>query len=415
MREQSLWPPDSAPHPGRPSPSGPSDHGRRRWSDRPGPVLQLAVEPPSARALRPSRPYRLLLTTWQDIAAGSIQSVQYLAEGLLARGHNVRVACPPDGVLGRRLCANRVPLVPLEFADGWSLRSARAIARIVREHDIELVDAQESRDRKAAVLARWFYRHPARLVVTRRQMTATLAVVNRVYSLSADRIVAISRGVASDLVEHGVQAGKISVVHTGLDPRRVSGPVLPGEVMALVQELRLDPALPTVGVVARRKDQETLLRALVDFGRAVNVVFAGIERDAALAMLERALPDGTRVAYTGFRDRILPVYALLDVMVLTTRREGLSQAILESLALGVPVITAAVGGTPEVVRHGENGLHYPPGDAAALARMLARMLDDHELRNRMADAGRHTAGGPFHADRLVLETEAVYRELLEGG
>jgi glycosyltransferase involved in cell wall biosynthesis len=362
---------------------------------------------------RASRPYRVLLTTWQSKGAGSVQSVQYLARGLRARGHRVHVACPAEGVLGRRLREEGVPVVPMEFPGGWSVRAGRALSRVIRELGVELVDAQESRDRKAAILARYLYGAPVRLVITRRQMTATFPLQNALYSAAADRVIAISEGVARDLVRRGMSRRKITVVHTGLDPRRVDGEIPAEEVEALRRELALDPALPTVGVVARRKDQETLLRGLAALGRPVNALFVGIDRDPALAALEPGLPAGSRVAYAGFRERVLPFYRLLDVMVLTTLREGLSQAILEAMALGVPVVSAAAGGTPEVVRPGVSGLLFPPGDGDALASELARLLDDPALRQRVASGGRETVREEFHADALVRGTEAVYRRLLE--
>lgn len=370
---------------------------------------------PGPPAAAPSRPYRLLLTTWQHFGAGSIQSVQYLAQGLHARGHHVRVACPADGVLGKRLIAAGVPVVDFTYRRGWSVRDARRLDRIVREHDIELIDAQESRDRKAAILARALLRTPSKLVITRRQQTSTFPPLNALYAWAADRVVAISEGVKRSLVEKGMPARRISVVHTGLDPRRVAGDVSEEELRVLRAELGLDPALPTLGVVARRKDQETLLRAVARLGRPVNVLFAGIERDERLAALEQDLPHGVRVAYAGFRERVLPLYRLLDVQVLTTRAEGLSQANLESMALGIPVVSAAIGGTPEVIRHGENGLLFPPADDLALSRLVSVLLDDPALRARLIEGGRETVATRFHADSLVRGTEAVYRALIEEG
>lgn len=376
--------------------------------------MQLPSDAPSdASPDAPRRRYRLLLTTWQHFGAGSIQSVQYLAEGLLARGHEVRVACPVSGVLGRRLQAGGVPVVDFDFRRGWSIRSARALARLIERERIELVDAQESRDRKAAILARWLFRSPSRLVITRRQETSSSRLQNAIYASAADRIIAISRGVARSLSERGMPADRISVVHTGLDPRRVVSPVTDAEVASLREEMGLDPGLPTIGVVARRKDQETLLRALARLGRPVNALFVGIERDPALERLEAGLPPGGRVAYTGFRDPVLPFYRLLDIKVLTTLREGLSQAILESMALGVPVITAAVGGTPEVVQDEVNGLLFPPADDRALALALERLLDHPELCRRLVEAGYETVRGPFHRDTFVRSTERVYDELMK--
>lgn len=359
-------------------------------------------------------PYRILLTTWQHFGAGSIQSVQYLAEGLLERGHDLRVACPADGVLGRRLAARGVPLVDFHFKKGWSLRSARALAALCARERIELVDAQESRDRKAAILARHLLRAPFRLVVTRRQQTASFFLQNTLYALAADRIVAISQGVADDLARRGMPRGRIRVVHTGLAPERVAGDVDPATIAALRGRFGLDGARPVIGVVARRKDQETLLRAAARLDRPLDLLFVGIERDEKLAALEAKLPAGTRAHYTGFVDPVRPYYALLAVMVLTTKAEGLSQALLESMALGVPVITAAVGGTPELVSDGRNGLHYPPGDDAALAGQLTKLLDDEPLRRRLTEEARRTVDTRFTRAHMAERTEQVYAEILDG-
>lgn len=371
----------------------------------------MTEAPPTA----PSRPYRVLVTTWQDFGAGSIQSVQYLSEGLLARGHDVTVACPVDGVLGRRLVASGVPVVSFDFPRGWSLGAARRLRDLIQAKDIELVDAQESRDRKAAILARTLFGASGKLIITRRQMTATVRPLNRLYGRVADRVVAISRGVADDLRVHGMAGADIRVVHTGLDLKRVANRPSPEAIAALRSSLRIDPELPTVGVMARRKDQESLLKAAASLRRPLNLLLVGIERDEPLRALEPALPEGTRTVYTGFVPNVLPYYELLDVMVLTTLREGLSQAILESMALGVPVVTAAVGGTPEVVEHEVSGLHYAPGDAEDLAQQLGRILGDPMLADRLVEGGSQRLHGHFTADHFVTRTEAVYRELLEGG
>ncbi len=357
-------------------------------------------------------PRRILLTTWQDFGAGSIQSVEYLARGLLQNGHHVHVACPAEGVLGRRLATHGVPLIDFPFRKGWSRENARKLAALVEEHHIELLDAQESRDRKAAILARWLYGVRAKLVITRRQETASFPLQNLIYGWAADRVIAISEGVARSLARRGTPRSRISVVHTGLHPERVEARVSPEEVRKLRENLGLAPKLPTVGMVGRRKDQGTLLRAAALVGRPVNLVFVGIAADDALRSLETGLAAGSIVAYTGFRDAVVPFYHLLDVKVLTTRAEGLSQALLESMALGVPVIAAAAGGVPELVRDGSNGLLYPPGDASGLADALRRLLDDPALRERLVAGGRESVSGHFHADAFVARTEAVYSELL---
>jgi L-malate glycosyltransferase len=360
----------------------------------------------------PPGPLRLLLTMSKAGGTGSTVSVRYLAHGLAERGHDVLVACPPGGGLAAGLREDGVRVVPLEFRGGWDLRAARRLAEVVREEGVQLVDAQESRDRKAAILARALFGIAVPLVITRRQESSTFILEGMLYGRAADRVVAISEGVARSLRRTGIPAEKIRVVHTGVDLRRLDVPVDAGVVESLRHRLGLARDLPTVGVVARRKDQETLLRALAILARPVNVLFVGIQRDPPLAALEGQLPAGSRVAYTGFVASVLPYYRLIDVLTLPTRAEGLSQVILEGLALRIPVVSAATGGTPEVLGGGACGLLFPPGDARQLAAGLARLLDDSVLRLRLSRAGRSTVEEHFNVSALAERAERTYLQLL---
>jgi glycosyltransferase involved in cell wall biosynthesis len=356
--------------------------------------------------------FRLLLTSWQDFGAGSIQSVQNLSEGLHERGHDIRVATPADGVLGRRLAASGVPVIDFRFDKGWSVRTARRLAELMRRERFDLVDAQESRDRKAAILARWIFRAPGKLVVSRRQMSFTFPLENTLYALAADCVVANSHGVARSLRRRGVPAGRLQVVQSGHNPRRVSESATDGEIEELRASLGLDPTLPTIGMVARRKDQETLLRAVARLGRPVNLLVVGAERDEKLAAIEASLPPGSRAVYTGFVARVVPFYHLLDIKALPSYNEGLPQALFEAMALGVPVVSAAIGGTPEMIRHGVNGFLFPPGDDLVLADQLRLLLEDEPLRRRFIDDGRRTANEVFTVDAFVRNTEALYERVI---
>jgi glycosyltransferase involved in cell wall biosynthesis len=358
-----------------------------------------------------SRP-RILITSWQDFGAGSIQSVQNLAEGLFERGHDVRVATPADGVLGRRLQNGGIPLVDFAFGRGWHPPTARKLADLIARERIDLVDAQESRDRKAAILARWVYRAGPKLLISRRQLSSTALPQSWLYGVAADVVVGNSYGVARSI--RGVPAERICVVQSGHNPRRIAEEPRPGEVEELRCSLGLDPALPTLGTVARRKDQGTLLRVLARMGRPVNVVFVGIERDAELERLEAGIAEGSRVQYTGFVKRPRPFYHLLDLKVLPSHNEGLPQALFEAMALGVPVVSSIIGGTPEMIRDGVNGFLFRNGDDDALQERLERLLDDPALGRRMAEEGRRTAMEEFTVDAFVRRTAELYAAVLEG-
>ncbi len=114
-----------------------------------------------------------------------------------------------------------------------------------------------------------------------------------------------------------------------------------------------------------------------------------------------------------YRSDVPDVLAALSVSVNSPRAgEGLSGAVRESLAAGVPVVATDVGGNRELVLDGETGLLVPPEDPAALATAIRRLLDDRALATRLAANGARFVRERLTVERMVEETERVYREVL---
>ena len=130
-------------------------------------------------------------------------------------------------------------------------------------------------------------------------------------------------------------------------------------------------------------------------------------------MLAARLGVGDRVTFTGVRADVPDVLAAATMSVLPSHSEGLSNAILESMAAGLPVIAADVGGNAEAVEDGVTGLLVPPRDPAALAAAMERMLETPALTARLGRAARHRVIERFGLERLVRETDALYTTLLE--
>ena len=120
------------------------------------------------------------------------------------------------------------------------------------------------------------------------------------------------------------------------------------------------------------------------------------------------------VLMTGFRRDIPEVMAALDLLVLPSiRSEATSQVILQALAVGTPVVATAIGGSPEVIRHGETGVLVAPNDAAALAAAIVTTFRDPHRARAMARAGQMFVRARLSIDAQMATTTAVYRELLE--
>jgi glycosyltransferase involved in cell wall biosynthesis len=177
----------------------------------------------------------------------------------------------------------------------------------------------------------------------------------------------------------------------GLDPGRIEVLVNPAPPPADVEPAHLEPGtFVFVGRLTHQKALPVLLEAIaaVD-GAKLELVGSGADRPALEAIVAaRRLEDRVRFAGALPRHEVLAHLAGARAAVLSSAWENLPHAAVEALAVGTPVVSTAVGGVPEVVRDGENGLLVPPNDPAALAGALRSILDDDALRSRLAAAAK---------------------------
>jgi glycosyltransferase involved in cell wall biosynthesis len=193
----------------------------------------------------------------------------------------------------------------------------------------------------------------------------------------------------------------------------------------LRQELGLPPHTRLIAVCSRltpMKGIEHLLDAASVVGRGRPdlrfLVIGGpshIGDGSYKSELERyaaSLGLGNRVIFTGFRTDIAKILPEIDISVLPSLSEGLSNSLLEAMAAGVPVIATRVGGTPEAVEDGKTGLLVPPADLSALIRAITFLLDNPQSARRMSEEGRHHVLSSFSVQKMVQDTESLYFRLL---
>jgi glycosyltransferase involved in cell wall biosynthesis len=357
------------------------------------------------------QPLTILQLTHAGDGAGSTQSILSLSIHLARRGHRVLVGCRPGTLLEQRAAQARLTVVPLPFQRLGPL--AAAIADVIARERVDVVNSHDTRDRRALTWLRWRGRLPQPFVVTRRTMPLTLPPELVVIGLTADRTIAVSGAVADALRRRFHPGGRLRVVPNGIDLERVDAEPSEAELAAARAALSPLDGRPVVVVVARRKDQHILLAALPTLRRPVAVACVGIEPDRDLIALRDALPGRHKVAFVSFTERPLPFYRLAALAALPSRIEGLSQALLEAMALGLPVVASEAGGNPDLVTSGETGLLVPPLDPKAWAVALDRVLGDGAFRSRIGRAGRDLVRSSFTLERTAERTEAVYGEAIE--
>jgi sugar transferase (PEP-CTERM/EpsH1 system associated) len=180
--------------------------------------------------------------------------------------------------------------------------------------------------------------------------------------------------------------------------------------------------LGSVGRLAGVKDQATLIRAVavmiarnpIRGGRLRLVLGGDGPTRQELEELARALGLSRQVWFAGNRSDVPAFLRIMDIFVLTSLGEGISNTVLEAMATALPVVATNVGGNPELVTPGVTGFLVPVQDPASLATAVERYCDDAALRVQHGRAGRQFVESTFNWDRCVGEYLEVYDELLAG-
>jgi glycosyltransferase involved in cell wall biosynthesis len=366
----------------------------------------------------PARPKVLILITLAEVGGAQTYVGQLLPA--LTERYDVVVAAHGPGPLrdaardaGARFVALRQ--VRRDLNPARDLLGLLELIVLIRRERPDLVHANSS---KAGVLGRL-----AALVAGTRVRAFTVhgwafkAYAGAAAALFrwADRLLAPATTVticvseterAAGLAARTCRAARTVVIPNAVDVERAPRAALTGD----------PPRIVTVGRLAAPKDPLTLVRALPALGaRDCSLAFVGGGPEQPRVEAElRAHGLGDRVELLGERRDVPDLLAAADVFVLASRSEGAPLSVLEAMAAGLPVVASAVGGVPELVAAGETGLLVPPGDPAALAAALARLLDDATLRRRMGAAGRSRARDRFDLPALRAAHLELYARELSG-
>jgi glycosyltransferase involved in cell wall biosynthesis len=250
-----------------------------------------------------------------------------------------------------------------------------------------------------------------------RPVEGIFRAVERGLTRITDRIVTLSPALKADLVAMGIAGPeKIDVIPLGMDLDPLLGcDSRRGELRA---ELGIGDEEPLVGVVGRLvpiKNHRLFLeaaRSMVDSGLPARfaVVGDGDLRDS-LMVFASELGIADRVRFLGWRKDMVPVYAGLDLLALTSDNEGTPVAVIEAMAAGVPVVATAVGGVPDVVRDGETGRLVPAGDAGAMGQAWRTALAEKMQTEQMRIRARHEVEERFGRERMLSSMSSLYDTL----
>lgn len=232
-------------------------------------------------------------------------------------------------------------------------------------------------------------------------------------------LIATSEAVRQQLVAGGMAAHRAVTIRNAVDVDRMQQ----GESgrLEVRREFGLPPEVPVIGIVGRLvpvKRFDLFLRAAHRVATSRPDAVFMIVGDGALRGDLEAQAAGLglagRVIFAGFREDIARVVASIDLVVMCSDSETTPYAVSEAMAMGKPVVATAVGGVPEQVESGREGLLCPPDDEEKLAAAIIQLLADQRLREEMGRNARRKAQEEFSIAAMAGRLRRLYEEILEG-
>jgi glycosyltransferase involved in cell wall biosynthesis len=375
----------------------------------------------------------LLIMTARDLGGAELY-VGDLAEALKGTCH-FTVALPENAALNSLVVRlSRISRdVPLPLRAPWRLPGA--IARLIRlaaAHDIIHLNSSHPASRLGIflgfalpalgkpVVAVEHRATPVSDVHVPRSIAWALPALFRWSRKRMARIVTVSNESKRILTTcYRLPAGRIDVVHNGIDPAHLASPATDG--LNPRAEMGLNDSQPVILVLARLADNKGH-RYLVEAAPAIldrfpdaRFAFAGIpegqmsmERQIAAAGLE------SRFSILGFRPDAGALLRSSTVFVLPSLAEGFPLSVIEALAAGLPVVATRVGGIPEIIEDGRNGFLVPPADAASLARAVIRALELGEVEKARMRKEALDAAAKFSLAETARKMHTLYRSVQAG-
>jgi glycosyltransferase involved in cell wall biosynthesis len=366
----------------------------------------------------------LQLSSAQSLGGGE-RHLADLAGGLVARGHDVFVALRPQAVLRDELdkvAKKNIATLPLR--NSLDVNSARALATLGRENDIQIIHAHMARDYPLAAYAA--RRNPAARLILTRHVLFPLKRLHRLTFSGASRIIAVSEAVASQLrADKVAPAEKITVVLNGVDTARFARAREEFDRQGFLRSWQLpesSPLIGTLGELTPLKGQREFLRAAAQISKQIagcTFIIAGIDHSpdgknkAEIEELIDELKLREQVRRVEWLDDLAQLYCALDVFVSASHTESFGLAIVEAMASRTPVVATETEGACETVRDNETGLLVPIGNADEMAAAIQSLLGDETTRLRLAAAAQKDVAQRFSVERMVNETEEVYRTSLQ--
>ncbi|MEL6941224.1 MAG: glycosyltransferase family 4 protein [Bacteroidota bacterium] len=380
---------------------------------------------PYYRNMFPLLPQALLLMHILHISSartwrGGEQQIAYLIEELQTQYIQQTSLCVKGAPFANWCRAQDIPCITYKKRSSIDWSIAKQIKRIVKEEKVTHLHAHDSHAHTFAVLAATFFGMRKPIILSRR---VDFSIKKNFFShwkynhSSVKKIICISHNIKKIVQESIKDQTKLKVVHSGIQPEKFTNPKAVKN--RLRKEYQIDEdkkIIANVAALADHKDYPTFVNTAEILSRKrSDLQFLIIGGDAGEKDKIRQLIKDKNlescVLLTGFRNDIPEIFPELDLLLFTSKEEGLGTTVLDAFASNVPVVATEAGGIPEMVIHRKTGWLAPIGNAQQLSEGVEQVLDNKSFRDDLIVQSKlHLQ--EFTSKKMASAILAIYNTVL---
>jgi glycosyltransferase involved in cell wall biosynthesis len=327
---------------------------------------------------------------------------------------------PTDGSfenLSKRAQRAQADLVSIPDRGAWDWRVLSSLIKTCRQRRVAIWHGHDYKSNVFGLIARRFW--PMKLVTTvhgwveHTRRTPVYYAIDRFCLARLDEVICVSDDLHQSCLEYGVRSDRCRWIANAIDDDEFKRQI-PRPVMASAEGKPL--LLGSMGRLSNEKGFDLLIQAIAELNSAglacrLQIAGEGPER-SELARMIQSLSCKGQVELLGQVSDVKAFFESLDAFVLSSRREGLPNVLLEAMAMEVPVVATRIAGIPKLIESGRSGILVESESVEELKRGIRVLVIDSALRDRLAEEGRKTIEQSFSFRRRMERIAAVYDQVL---
>ena len=330
-------------------------------------------------------------------------------------GLNLKILCHPESTNLDIVEACGIEPIKFAFPNRVSLSATRKILSLVKSFEPQIIHAYSGKAISNSVIASYFMSDRPKIIAYRGAI-GNISKFDPSYwttflNSKVDKITCVSKYIEQGMLESGIPANRVCTIYKGHDPNwyKANNP-------KSKKDLDIPEDAFVVGSIAnfrRNKGIDLLIDAAKSLSKDLynlHLVLIGKVHDQSLYKQAEQSGISDRIHFLGFKDNPSEYLPMFDVFVMPSRiREGFAKSVVEAMCCELPCIISNVGGMPELIRDGVDGLIFPEEDSRALAKAILKLAEDPEFRASFGKSGAARIAGEFSVDKTMREIIELYK------